>query len=155
MVPPDPRPPDGEALSVQAEKVPALPRPYGSAMFGAGVRLPSALLLLVLLALANTQCGGEAMLPTATSPWAVILAGGEGVRLRPLTQRLTGDARPKQFCRLFGPETLLDATRRRAELVIRPDRQVVVVTAAHAPYYADLGRELLPGRLLAQPQNRG
>src|SRR2546421_8386008 len=65
------------------------------------------------------------------------------------------DARPKQFCPLFGPETLLDRTRRRAELVIRPDRQVVVVTAAHETYYAALERELLPGRLLVQPQNRG
>src|SRR5215472_12504005 len=39
---------------------------------------------------------------TSKLPWAVILAGGDGIRLRPLTQRLTGDARPKQFCRLFG-----------------------------------------------------
>ncbi len=92
---------------------------------------------------------------TTSSPWAVILAGGEGARLRPLTQRLTGDTRPKQFCPLFGSDTLLDRTRRRAELVIRPDRQVVVVTAAHEAYYADLVRELLPGRLLVQPQNRG
>jgi mannose-1-phosphate guanylyltransferase len=95
------------------------------------------------------------MLPTTTSSWAVILAGGEGSRLRPLTQRLMGDARPKQFCPLFGAETLLERTRRRAELVIRPDRQVVVVTAAHEAYYAELVRELLPGRLLVQPQNRG
>jgi mannose-1-phosphate guanylyltransferase len=95
------------------------------------------------------------MLSTTTSPWGVILAGGEGARLRPLTQRLTGDTRPKQFCPIFGSETLLDRTRRRAELVIRPDRQLVVVTAAHEAYYADLLRELLPGRLLVQPRNRG
>ena len=90
-----------------------------------------------------------------TSPWAVILAGGEGTRLRPLTQRLTGDTRPKQFCRLFGSESLLERTRRRVDQIIRPDRQLVVVTAAHERFYADLGRELLPGRLLVQPQSRG
>jgi len=28
----------------------------------------------------------------------MILAGGEGMRLRPLTRRITGDDRPKQFC---------------------------------------------------------
>jgi len=95
------------------------------------------------------------MLPTTMSPWAVILAGGEGARLRPLTQRLTGDPRPKQFCPLFGSDTLLDRTRRRADMVIRPDRQIVVVTAAHEAYWASLVRELLPGRLLVQPQNRG
>jgi mannose-1-phosphate guanylyltransferase len=72
-----------------------------------------------------------------------------------LTQHLTGDTRPKQFCRLFGGQTLLDQTRQRADLVIRPDRQLVVVNRAHAPYYADLTRELLPGRLVVQPENRG
>ena len=94
-------------------------------------------------------------MPPTTMPWAVILAGGDGTRLRPLTQHLTGDARPKQFCRLFGGQTLLDQTRRRADLIVRPDRQVVVVTQAHAPYYPDLARDLLPGRLVAQPLNRG
>jgi mannose-1-phosphate guanylyltransferase len=94
-------------------------------------------------------------MPSTTTPWAVILAGGDGSRLRPLTQHLTGEPRPKQFCRLFGEQTLLEQTRVRADLIIRPDRQVVVVTRAHAAYYADLARELLPGRLAAQPENRG
>jgi mannose-1-phosphate guanylyltransferase len=92
---------------------------------------------------------------TLPPPWAVILAGGDGLRLRPLTERLAGDARPKQFCRLFGGATLLEQTRRRANLIIRDDRQLVVVNRAHAPYYADLARELLPGRLVVQPDNRG
>jgi Nucleotidyl transferase len=34
-------------------------------------------------------------------PWAVILAGGDGVRLRPLSRLISGDDRPKQFCPLF------------------------------------------------------
>lgn len=32
----------------------------------------------------------------------IILAGGDGTRLRSLTRRLTGDDRPKQFCALLG-----------------------------------------------------
>ena len=30
--------------------------------------------------------------------WALIPAGGRGVRLRPLTRRIADDDRPKQFC---------------------------------------------------------
>jgi hypothetical protein len=41
---------------------------------------------------------------------AIILAGGDGMRLRPLTRRIAGDERPKQFCRFVDGETLLDRT---------------------------------------------
>ena len=40
--------------------------------------------------------------------WGIILAGGDGVRLRSLTRFISGDDRPKQFCRLYGGMTLLD-----------------------------------------------
>ncbi len=95
------------------------------------------------------------MRPLFTAPWVLILAGGDGVRLRPLTQRIAGDARPKQFCPLFDGETLLDRTRRRADLLVRPDRQVMVVTQAHEPWYRPLTADLAPGRLVVQPENRG
>ena len=90
-----------------------------------------------------------------TPPWALLLAGGEGRRLRPLTRQISGDARPKQFCPIFDGETLLDRTRRRADLLSRMDHQVVAVSRHHAPYYASLARELAPGRLVVQPDNAG
>jgi mannose-1-phosphate guanylyltransferase len=37
----------------------------------------------------------------------IILAGGDGTRLSALTRPLSGDERPKPFCRLIGEETLL------------------------------------------------
>lgn len=87
--------------------------------------------------------------------WGVILAGGDGVRLRPLTRRIAGDDRPKQFCPLLGRETLLDRTRRRAAGLIQADRLLVVLTRAHEPFYApvlgDAGSQLLA----IQPENRG
>ena len=90
-----------------------------------------------------------------TPPWALLLAGGEGRRLRPLTRQISGDARPKQFCPIFDGETLLDRTRRRADLLSRMDQQVVVVNRNHAPYYAAVARDLAPHRLVVQPVDAG
>ena len=90
-----------------------------------------------------------------TPAWALLLAGGDGRRLKRLTQQIAGDPRPKQYCGIFDGETLLDRTRRRAELVTRPDQQVVVVTRAHEPYFRSLTTELAPGRLVVQPRNAG
>ena len=90
-----------------------------------------------------------------TPPWALLLAGGEGRRLRPLTRQISGDARPKQFCPIFDGETLLDRTRRRADLLSRMDQQVVVVSGHHAPYWAPVARDLAPDRLVVQPDDAG
>lgn len=89
------------------------------------------------------------------SPWSLILAGGDGVRLKPLTRAITGEGRPKQFCPLLDGETLLDRTRRRVDLLTRFDHQAIVVTQHHEPFYAPLLRDLAPGRLVVQPDNRG
>lgn len=93
------------------------------------------------------------MIPTP--PWALLLAGGDGRRLRPLTRQIAGDLRPKQFCPILDGETLLDRTRRRADLLTRLDHQVVVVSRSHELYYAPLVRELAPDRLVVQPANAG
>jgi mannose-1-phosphate guanylyltransferase len=90
-----------------------------------------------------------------TPPWALLLAGGDGRRLKPLTRQIAGDPRPKQFCAIFDGETLLDRTRRRADLFTRADQHVIVVSREHEPYYQGLARELAPDRLVVQPRNAG
>jgi mannose-1-phosphate guanylyltransferase len=90
-----------------------------------------------------------------SSRWAVILAGGEGLRLRALTRRLAGDERPKQFCAILGAETLLDQTRRRVALAIAPERTTIVVTRAHQRFYAPLLADVLPARLVEQARSAG
>lgn len=87
--------------------------------------------------------------------WGLILAGGDGTRLRSLTRRIAGDARPKQFCRILGSETLLEQTLRRVALTVAPDRTLVVVTRPHERFYAPLLADVPPGRLVIQPANRG
>ncbi|MGH7409305.1 MAG: sugar phosphate nucleotidyltransferase [Candidatus Methylomirabilales bacterium] len=86
--------------------------------------------------------------------WALILAGGDGTRLRPLTRRIAGDERPKQFCPLVGSETLLDRTRRRTALLVPPRRTLLVLTQSHERFYAPLLAGVAPGYLVVQPGNR-
>jgi mannose-1-phosphate guanylyltransferase len=90
-----------------------------------------------------------------TLPYVLILAGGDGVRLRPTTRALSGDERPKQFCALVGRESLLVQTERRAALVAPRERILLSLTRRHEPWYRELvaGRE--PFHLVIQPDNRG
>lgn len=87
--------------------------------------------------------------------WGIILAGGDGKRLLPLTRRITGDDRPKQFCALTGGETLLDQTRRRISRVVADQQTLLVLTQTHQSFFADQLAGLAPGRLLIQPYNHG
>ncbi len=87
--------------------------------------------------------------------WGVILAGGEGSRLRSLTRRIAGDDRPKQCCPVLGDATLLDQTRARAGLAIPPERMLVVVSQTHARFFAPGLAAVSPRALVLQPENRG
>jgi mannose-1-phosphate guanylyltransferase len=87
--------------------------------------------------------------------WAVILAGGDGTRLLPLTRRITGDERPKQFCALTGRETLLEETRRRVREVVPERNSLIVLTQTHQPYFKHQTDTVPPENLLIQPFNRG
>ena len=48
--------------------------------------------------------------------WAIVLAGGQGIRLLPLVRELYGDERPKQFARIVGTKSLLRQTLDRVGL---------------------------------------
>jgi mannose-1-phosphate guanylyltransferase len=87
--------------------------------------------------------------------WAIILAGGEGKRLSPLTRRIAGDARPKQFCSVIGNSSLIEQTRGRVSLSIAAAQTMVVVTRAHERYYGPLLRDMRQQNLVIQPDNRG
>ncbi len=87
-------------------------------------------------------------------PGAIVLAGGEGERVRPLVQSWLGRHRPKQYCTFVGTRSMFQHTLQRAVNLTTPDRIVTVVAHGH-------GREpwtQLDGisgiKVLRQPQNR-
>jgi mannose-1-phosphate guanylyltransferase len=88
-------------------------------------------------------------------PWAIVLAGGEGRRLRPLTRYVCGDDRPKQFAPLLGGRSLLRQTLDRIRPRIPLARTMVVTHARDAEYVAqEFARGEAPECLL-QPEDRG
>jgi mannose-1-phosphate guanylyltransferase len=87
--------------------------------------------------------------------WGVILAGGDGIRLRPLTRWVTGDGRPKQFCDLTGNGSLLQETVRRVARLIPPERQFVALTRGHSTFYEPVLSRCPDVHPVIQPANRG
>lgn len=63
----------------------------------------------------------------------VVLAGGPGSRLAPLTTALYGHPVPKQFAALVEGKSLLAMALERGALLAPPERTIVVTTQAQAP----------------------
>jgi len=87
--------------------------------------------------------------------WAVILAGGDGTRLKSLTRRIIDDERPKQFCPVMGDVTLVEETQRRVALELAKERTLFVVNRFHEPYYAGILGDTPASNLIEQPRNIG
>jgi mannose-1-phosphate guanylyltransferase len=85
----------------------------------------------------------------------VILAGGDGKRLLPLTRQIAGDDRPKQFCALTGGETLLEQTRRRVGQVVERRNLLLVLARTHESYFGEQVGGMPARNLLIQPRNQG
>lgn len=92
---------------------------------------------------------------TRDDHFAVILAGGDGSRLRSLTSLISGDDRPKQFCPLVGEQSLLDRTRERIAAQISSENTFFSLTKKHEQFYQAPLWDARAEQLVVQPANKG
>jgi mannose-1-phosphate guanylyltransferase len=85
---------------------------------------------------------------------ALLLAGGDGMRLQELTRKIAGTPIPKQYCRLLQGSSLLEATLRRAQLFSGRERINIVVNQNHLGLAAEQLRALPQQNIFVQPLNR-
>jgi len=93
---------------------------------------------------------------TSSGPrlWAIVLAGGEGTRLQPLTRLITGMPIPKQYCRIAGERSLLEETLARLDGLVPQARTLAIVNHDHLPLATPQLRTLETGNVVVQPRNR-
>jgi mannose-1-phosphate guanylyltransferase len=87
--------------------------------------------------------------------WGIVLAGGEGARMRPLITHWLGEERPKQYCTFVGSRSMFQHTIDRACSVVPRERIVTIIGRDHRKFLAESGDYHLPGLLLEQPTNLG
>jgi mannose-1-phosphate guanylyltransferase len=88
-------------------------------------------------------------------PWAIILAAGEGSRLRSITTDALGRTIPKQFCSLEGGRTLFGDALARANSITSPERVVTIVASEHEELWQSEVCGIPTRNVIVQPRNRG
>jgi mannose-1-phosphate guanylyltransferase len=84
--------------------------------------------------------------------WAIVLAGGEGKRLKAYVRERFGQDIPKQYCVFHGGKSMLEHTIHRIRGVIPEERTLTIIGRGHRRF---LNGKTLPGRLIEQHSNRG
>ena len=84
--------------------------------------------------------------------WAIVLAGGEGTRLRAYVKERFGRDIPKQYCVFNGDKSMLEHTIHRIKGVIAEERTLTIIGRGHRRF---LNGTPPTGRLIEQHSNRG
>jgi mannose-1-phosphate guanylyltransferase len=87
--------------------------------------------------------------------WAVVLAGGEGARLRGITTNRQGVFIPKQYCSLGRSSCLLQDALMRARTVAMSSHVGTVVAAQHRKWWTPAVADLNESNIFVEPYNRG
>lgn len=67
--------------------------------------------------------------------WAIVLAGGAGRRMTPVTTPATGTAIPKQYCSLWGGPSLFQETLIRAQTTVAREKVCASVAEPHRSWW--------------------
>jgi mannose-1-phosphate guanylyltransferase len=92
---------------------------------------------------------------TPRETWAIVLAGGEGRRLRGWVGRDDAPHVPKQYRRFDGGATLLSRTIERSGRFAPPSRTIVVVSAQQRPFWETELRRIPNRNRVVQRLDRG
>jgi len=88
--------------------------------------------------------------------WGIVLAGGNGTRLRDLVYRQRADYLPKQYLNFIGKRSMLEHTLDRAEKVIPAPNILTVISKEHLQF-AEVSRQIAarpPECIIVQPENK-
>jgi mannose-1-phosphate guanylyltransferase len=85
---------------------------------------------------------------------ALLLAGGDGMRLQEFTAQLTGFPMPKQYCPLMRGRSLLELALYRAHLFASTENTRVIINQNHRGWTGEQLKALPENNIIIQPENR-
>ena len=86
--------------------------------------------------------------------WGIVLAGGEGKRLRDFLKREYKQESPKQFCSITGKRSMLKHTLDRAASLIPEQRLLTVISRQHLLFAIEEISQRDPKTIVTVPLNR-
>jgi len=86
--------------------------------------------------------------------WGIILAGGDGKRLKKFVENLYGYYRPKQYCKIADDKSLIKLTRDRVLKIIPSERIITIVNRSHLKFAAEEIGDQPSQTIVIQPRNR-
>jgi mannose-1-phosphate guanylyltransferase len=90
------------------------------------------------------------------SLWGLVLAAGDGKRLKNYVQQIKGKNLAKQFVNIVGQRSMLEHTFGRAEKLIAAEKIFTIISKHHLEH-SEVRRQLsnrLEGTLIVQPENK-
>lgn len=86
---------------------------------------------------------------------AIVLAGGDGTRLRPATTTAAGEVVPKQYCSLQAGQCLVQQAVHRARQIATAANVWPIVASKHERWWGTALCDVSRNRIIVQPQNKG